>query len=38
MSALDKALEGVEYSVDILKASVAVLKYNVGLHVFRSEH
>jgi hypothetical protein len=39
MSALDTALERVEQSVDILKACVTVLKYNVGLQVHRrSEH
>jgi hypothetical protein len=36
--ALDTALEGVQHSVDVLKVCVAVLKYNVGLQVYGSEH
>jgi hypothetical protein len=38
MRALQRALERVEQSVDILKACVSLLKYRVGLQVHRSEH
>jgi hypothetical protein len=38
MSALQRTLERVEQSVDILKACVSLLKYRVGLQVHRSEH
>jgi hypothetical protein len=37
MSGLDRAVEGLADSMNVLKACVAVLKYNVGLQLLAPE-